>query len=413
MFNKYLVALLILLTVLIFTAFSGVYGNVCDDKVSIEKALILLTAFSGAYDNVCDDKVPIENITKISYNHVLFLEYDANSDPVFYIDELKDYYIKPIKVCTIGVNESLLKTMNFKVNYSNYDVLISNKSINTNKDAIFFTPIYGSTEINATNSLIYWNEDPLNYKTSEVVARYKLPNKGKVIATYEDGSPACIMINNKIYCGFDPNREVLYNLLYIFMINKVPYTMLFAMLVVLIISSLSASSQKFREFLIKLGTFIVFGRISYTDEEKVLLNDTRREIYNCIIDNPGIHLREMSKKLGKGVSTITWHLRILEKADLIRSRKLGNRIIYYPKGMDISDLPLLYLDNKTSQEVFNYILHKPAHLRKIAEDLGMPVETVRYNLKKMEEMNLITSKEDGNKIVYYVNYEYIKSLNIG
>jgi len=373
----------------------------------------VLTAFSGVYGTICNDKVLIENITEISYNHVLFLEYDTNNNPVFYINELKDYCIKPIKVCTIGINESLLKTMNFKVSKSNYNVLISNKSINTNKDAIFFTPIEGSTEINATNSLIYWDEDPLNYKTSEVVARYKLPNKGKVIATYDDGSPACIMLNNKIYCGFDPNREVLYNLLYIFMINKVPYTMLFAILTVSIISSLSVSSQKFRDFIIKLGTFAVLGRISYNDGEKVLLNDTRREIYNCIIDNPGIHLREMSKKLGKGISTITWHLRILEKADLISSKKLGNKIIYYPKGMDIGDLPLLYLDNKTSQEVFSYLLHKPAHLRKIAEDLGMPVETVRYNLKKMEEMNLITRKENGNKIVYYVNYEYLKNFNIG
>ena len=385
MFNRYLVVLLVL----------------------------VLTAFSGVYGTICNDKVLIENITEISYNHVLFLEYDTNNNPVFYINELKDYCIKPIKVCTIGINESLLKTMNFKVSKSNYNVLISNKSINTNKDAIFFTPIEGSTEINATNSLIYWDEDPLNYKTSEVVARYKLPNKGKVIATYDDGSPACIMLNNKIYCGFDPNREVLYNLLYIFMINKVPYTMLFAILTVSIISSLSVSSQKFRDFIIKLGTFAVLGRISYNDGEKVLLNDTRREIYNCIIDNPGIHLREMSKKLGKGISTITWHLRILEKADLISSKKLGNKIIYYPKGMDIGDLPLLYLDNKTSQEVFSYLLHKPAHLRKIAEDLGMPVETVRYNLKKMEEMNLITRKENGNKIVYYVNYEYLKNFNIG
>ena len=385
MFNRYLVVLLVL----------------------------VLTAFSGVYGTICNDKVLIENITEISYNHVLFLEYDTNNNPVFYINELKDYCIKPIKVCTIGINESLLKTMNFKVSKSNYNVLISNKSINTNKDAIFFTPIEGSTEINATNSLIYWDEDPLNYKTSEVVARYKLPNKGKVIATYDDGSPACIMLNNKIYCGFDPNREVLYNLLYIFMINKVPYTMLFAILTVSIISSLSVSSQKFRDFIIKLGTFAVLGRISYNDGEKVLLNDTRREIYNCIIDNPGIHLREMSKKLGKGISTITWHLRILEKADLISSKKLGNKIIYYPEGMDIGDLPLLYLDNKTSQEVFSYLLHKPAHLRKIAEDLGMPVETVRYNLKKMEEMNLITCKENGNKIVYYVNYEYLKNFNIG
>ena len=382
------------------------------NKYVVGSLILMLIISSTVYGEMDDSNVSVENITKMSYDHILFLEYDTYNNPVVYIRELKSYYIKSVKVCTIGINESLLKSMNFKVNKTNYDVLISNERIETSKSAIFFTPISGSTEINETNSLIYWNNDPLNYKTSEVVAKYKLPNKGRVIATYDSGAPACIMLNNKIYCGFEPNREVLYNLLYIFMINKFPSTMLFALLILSIISGLSLSSQKFRDFIIKLGVFIVIGRISIDDEEKVLLNDTRREIYNCIIDNPGIHLRELAKNLNKGISTITWHLRILEKADLIRNRKIGNKIIYYPKGMDISDLPLLYLNNKTSQNIFEYILHHPAHLRKIAEDLDMPVETVRYNLKKMEEMNIINRKEDGNKIIYYINHKYVQSFNL-
>ena len=395
-------------------------GGFMFDKYTAGLLLVMVLIISStAYGDMDDSNVSVENITKMSYDYILFLEYDADNNPVFYIRELKRYYITPVKVCTVGINESLLKSMNFKVDKTNYDVLISNEHINTSKSAIFFTPIGGSTELNGTNLLIYWNKDPLNYKTSEVVARYKLPNKGHVIATYGDGSPACIMLNNKIYCGFEPNREVLYNLLYIFMINEFPisHAILFAVLFLSVISGLSIGSQNFRsslkDFIIKLSAFIVIGRISTNDGEKVLLNDTRREIYNCIIDNPGIHLRELAKQLNKGISTITWHLRILEKADLIRSRKLGNKIIYYPKGMDISDLPLLYLNNKTSQEIFEYILHSPAHLRKIAEDLDMPVETVRYNLKKMEEMNIVNRKEDGNKIVYHINYEYIQSFNLG
>ena len=383
------------------------------NKYVVGSLILMIIISSTVYGEMDDSNVSVENITKMSYDHILFLEYDTYNNPVVYIRELKSYYIKSVKVCTIGINESLLKSMNFKVNKTNYDVLISNERIETSKSAIFFTPISGSTEINETNSLIYWNNDPLNYKTSEVVAKYKLPNKGRVIATYDSGAPACIMLNNKIYCGFEPSREVLYNLLYIFMINKFPSNMLFALLILSIISGLSMSSQKFRDFIIKLGVFIVIGRISIDDEEKVLLNDTRREIYNCIIDNPGIHLRELAKNLNKGISTITWHLRILEKADLIRNRKIGNKIIYYPKGMDISDLPLLYLNNKTSQNIFEYILHHPAHLRKIAEDLDMPVETVRYNLKKMEEMNIINRKEDGNKIIYYINHKYVQSFNLG
>ncbi len=371
---------------------------------------------STAYGSMINTSIGIGNITKISYNHIVFLDYDSNNNPIFYTNNIQEYYIIPVRVCTVGINKSLLNSMCFKINCSNYNVLISNRYINTTKNAIFFTPPNGSKKLNKTIATIYWKEDPLNYKKSSVVALYKLPNKGKIIAVYDDGSPACIMLGNKIYCGFKPDKEVLYNLLYIFMIHKLPYSLLFAIILLLLILGIGSNFQNlkksFQDIFIKLTTLMVVGRISVNDEEKVLLNDTRREIYNYIIDNPGVHLREMAKKLNKAVSTITWHLRILEKADLIRSRKIGNKLIYYPKGMDISDLPILYLNNETSQEIFKYILRNPAHLRKIADDLDMPVETVRYNLKKMEEMNLINSKEDGNKIVYYVNNKYIQNANI-
>jgi predicted transcriptional regulator len=398
--------------------------------------VILLAVPTFIYGSEGDCNLYIQNITKMSYNHILFLDYGANNNPTFYTHDLKRYYITPITVGSVGINESLLSSMNFKINNTNYDVLISNKNvkIDDGKKAILFIPLTNSstneihnknnTDENNKNTInknkvevIYWKVDPLDYNTSEVIAKYSYPNnKGKIIAIYSNGSPACIMIGNKIYCGFEPNKEVLYNLLYIFMIHEVPNSLLFGILLLLILISIGCSSQSFkdsiREFFIKLSAFMVIGRISTTDEEKVLLNNTRREIYNYIIDNPGVHLREIAKKLNKGVSTITWHLRILEKADLIRNKKIGNKLIYYPKGMDISDLPLLYLNNETSQEIFRYILNNPAHLRKIAEDLDMPVETVRYNLKKMEEMNLVNRKEKGNKIIYSVNQEYVRNLNL-
>ena len=389
-------------------------------QYSTSLLILVLTIIPTIYGGtIVDEYMSVDNITKMSYDYTIYVEYDENNTPTVYIyvdnntnttasvPGLIKYYIVPIKVCTIGINESLLSSMNFKINKTNYDVLISNKYNDTDKNAIFFTPIDGSIKINETKSTIYWNKDPLNYKTSEVIAKYKLPNKGEVVATYNDGSPACIMMDNKIYCGFEPNRDVLNNLLYIFMIKKIPYAAVSIIITLSAASGLSVVSPKFRKFITDVGSYIIVGRICFNNEEKVLLNDTRRDIYNCIIDNPGIHLRGLSKKLGKGISTITWHLRILEKADLIRSKKMMNRIVYYPKGMDISDLPLLYLNNETSQKVFKYILHNPTHLRKIAEDLDLPVETVRYNLKKMEDMNLIYREESGNKTIYYANHEYL------
>ncbi|NPA62776.1 MAG: ArsR family transcriptional regulator, partial [Methanococci archaeon] len=101
-----------------------------------------------------------------------------------------------------------------------------------------------------------------------------------------------------------------------------------------------------------------------------------------------------------------WHLRILEKAELIKSERLGNKIIYLPVEMDVKDLPKLYLRNETQKKIFNYLLKNPAHLRKIAKDLNLNVETVRYNLKKMENVGIVETGEEGDKIIYYISRSF-------
>ena len=371
-----------------------------------------------AYNNI--DIVPIINITKLSYDNIIFLEYEDNV-PIFYKNDIKKYYIQPKIIYPIGINKSVVKNLGFKISNKNYDIIISNKYINTNKDAIFFIPINGSKKLNGSyNNItkIYWKVDPLYLNKSFVVGKYTLPKKGEIIATYENGEPAIIKVGNKIYSGVEPNNEVILNLVYIYMIKKNPFDGILSLIMAIIAIILGSyilywilnkiielfNNNNIAKLLI--GTLVV-GRISINDEEKVLLNDTRREIYEYILDNPGTHLREISKNLNKGIGTITWHLRILEKANLIYSKKVGNKIIYLPKGMDISDVPLLYLNNSTSKIIFDYLKHSSAHLRKISKELKMPAETVRYHLKKMEELGIVHKRVEGNKIIYELNPNYI------
>jgi len=363
--------------------------------------LISIPVNFGEFNNA-----PIKYITQLSYNKTIFVEYDDTGTPVFYTYLIKTYHIEPIKVCPIGIDENLIKNMGFKADKDDYDVLISSQIIETNKSAIYFAPLKNSIPYNKATSKIYWKIDPLNYKISTVKPKYKLPKVGEVVAIYEDGSPACIKVGNKIYCGFEANKEVLYNLLYIFMIKKVPYGVLTVIGAILFSSAfaLSLKYPKIKNALEDVGAFVIC-RITLTDKDKVLLNDTRREIYNYILNNPGCHFREISKNLNKSASTLNWHLRILEKSKLIGSRKFGNKIIYYPTGMDIRNLPLLSLKSKMSKQIYEYLLKNPAHLRKIASDLNANVETIRYNLKNMEKLGIVKRKEDGNKIIYYINPE--------
>jgi predicted transcriptional regulator len=96
---------------------------------------------------------------------------------------------------------------------------------------------------------------------------------------------------------------------------------------------------------------------------------------------------------------------MLEKAGLIKSSKIGNKLVYYPSDFNAEDLVLMVtLKNNTAKRIVDYLARiGRAHLRKIAGDLDISVETVRYNLKKLERAGVVLSEEEGNRIVYYIN----------
>ena len=369
--------------------------------------LITLILFCTVYGYGIN--VSLENISQYLYTNTVYLSYE-NDIPYFYVGEKKEFVIIPPYIKVDKDMAPLIKKLGFKIDNENYNLIITKKDVNTDKMAIIFAPINGSKRIYG-NETVIWTNDPLKLKQSEVEALYTLPEKGEVIARYKNGKPAAIKINNKIYVGFKPNEEVLANLIYVHIVkrtsNPFPYILFTVILTLtsLVIAFQGTLKKKFLDLISALASVKVFvlSRINILDEEKVLLNDTRREIYNYILDNPGCHLRELSKNLNKSVSTITWHLRILEKANLVKSKKLGNKIIYYPASMDVRDLPLLYLKNETQKRIFEYLLKNSTYLRKIAKDLNLNVETVRYNLRKLESLGIVESKEEGNKIIYKIS----------
>jgi len=61
---------------------------------------------------------------------------------------------------------------------------------------------------------------------------------------------------------------------------------------------------------------------------KALSNDTRQEIIKLLNKRPHT-ASELSKKMGKHITTIIEHLEILEKANIIQRRNNGNKWVYY------------------------------------------------------------------------------------
>ncbi|WP_319508952.1 winged helix-turn-helix domain-containing protein [uncultured Methanolobus sp.] len=77
------------------------------------------------------------------------------------------------------------------------------------------------------------------------------------------------------------------------------------------------------------NTFITFDCQTWDSYSK---NETRKNVFETIIEKPGVTGKELSAKLGVDKSTIHWHINKLKEENSICCEKHGRFKRYYPKS---------------------------------------------------------------------------------
>jgi len=153
--------------------------------------------------------------------------------------------------------------------------------------------------------------------------------------------------------------------------------------------------------------FFTFGGIKYVTAENVLNTEVRKNLYNYIDDYPGSHLREIARELDLKPSNAAWHLRKLEQTNLVRSRTIGGKKVYYlvEGGAEarIEAIAESILRNKNARDILFYLTGNPGkHLLEIANALNLNHHTVKWHIKKMYLAELIDG--DTSNSAYPVYY---------
>ena len=166
-------------------------------------------------------------------------------------------------------------------------------------------------------------------------------------------------------------------------------------------------------------TFFTLGGIKYVTPENVLDTEIRKNLYNYIDEFPGSHLREIARELALKPSNAAWHLRKLEQTNLIRSRSIGGKKIFYlvEGGIDArrEAIAEAILRNKNARDIMLYLKDNPGkHLLEIANALHLNHHTVKWHIKKMYLAELIEGDTSNSAYpVYYpteVGYQAAKSI---
>jgi len=153
--------------------------------------------------------------------------------------------------------------------------------------------------------------------------------------------------------------------------------------------------------------FFTLGGIKYVTSENVLNTEVRKNLYNYIDEYPGSHLREIARELDLKPSNAAWHLRKLEQTNLVRSRTIGGKKVFYlvEGGVEARREAIAesILRNKNAREIMVYLQDNPGkHLLEIANALSLNHHTVKWHIRKMYMAELIDG--DTSNSAYPVYY---------
>jgi len=143
-----------------------------------------------------------------------------------------------------------------------------------------------------------------------------------------------------------------------------------------------------------LAFFFLMGGVKYVTPENVLDTEIRKSLYEYIDEYPGSHLREIARELDLKPSNAAWHLRKLEQTNLIRSRAIGGKKVYYlvEGGIEAKQRAVAesILRNKNARDIMAFLSEHPGkHLLEIAHALDINHHVVKWHINKLYEAELI------------------------
>lgn len=142
-------------------------------------------------------------------------------------------------------------------------------------------------------------------------------------------------------------------------------------------------------------------------ESELLELETRRTIYNLVLTQPGLHLREIQRRLSLHVNLVEYHLHHLLANELVARVEEGGYTRYYPTqapgtGGDIDRLTshekrvLGLLRQPMPLRIIVYLLATGhAQHKDVCDHLGCAPSTLTYHMKKLVRLGIVEQRTAG------------------
>jgi predicted transcriptional regulator len=141
-------------------------------------------------------------------------------------------------------------------------------------------------------------------------------------------------------------------------------------------------------------------------EQSILMNPSRRRIFQWACNHPCSHLREISRAIHQSPQTVRWHMRKLTEANLITEGVHGKKKIFTPMKNIITTEEcnvLTHLKTDYAKKVYLAIEHNPKITqKKLCKTLDIYQQRLSLVLSKLIISGLIYEDKIGRVKAYSV-----------
>ncbi|MHA2333348.1 MAG: winged helix-turn-helix transcriptional regulator [Candidatus Hodarchaeales archaeon] len=194
----------------------------------------------------------------------------------------------------------------------------------------------------------------------------------------------------------------------------------FTILLIFTISLVTLLNSPFTDFssnenesliLLTLPAFVSSPGDFDIDKDNKEIGSIRDMIYQKIVSQPGIHFRKLCRELNKKNGVVYYHLQFLESSEnRVKSHRDGGFTRYFPVEKRLPGISSDYyhdllsvLQRPTMSMMIDLLRNADNGLsrKKLSSELGISVQAVTYNCKKLSVAGII-EETCSNRQKYYV-----------
>ncbi len=162
---------------------------------------------------------------------------------------------------------------------------------------------------------------------------------------------------------------------------------------------------------LKAAGYLGYKRIC---KENALESPQRRKILRFVKRNPGLHFREISRRVPLTRGTLDYHMKTMESVGLLKTVSGRGRIHYFVADAPYSaeeETLIIALRNESLRRIITGIyLNQGACNEEIAEDVGLSGATVREHVRYLEDLGVVIAERDGRYVRYTLAENYSRIL---